>query len=438
MTGQPVENLEDTLNRTLERYAGKAPAPAPDLVERVETRYRKRRRARMTGAAAAMALVLGGTTFGVWPDDGGTVVPSGSLNPAASTPGQEKESPFEITPIEKLWPEAVHRIPTELPNGTEIEPQALIDERTVLVNAWSKFEKTSVLYAYDLATGEARKITDVVTPKKTKIFASGFTVGDGKIIWYTASTDGTSTIWSVPVEGGAAVATVERIPGETGDGATASASAKDGATASAKDGTTVDPVSPGIVDLAVSGGKIYWSGSLGGVHTAPLTGGPAELVPGTEKELLVQWPWAGGPVRDRSQDGGKAHITHRELRNLETGEKRSTTLEDGDTNWDCGITWCLSQDGRSVTSRDGNRMALLPGRLVNGRVALDRFALSTTGSGDKARILVHDLRTGRVGSIAPMLSDGDATYSLLKGTGSRMYATPVEDGHLIVDLEAVD
>ena len=83
-------------------------------------------------------------------------------------------------------------------------------------------------------------------------------------------------------------------------------------------------------------------------------------------------------------------------------------------------------------------MALLPGHLVNGMAALDRFALGTTGSGNRARVLVHDLRTGRVGSIAPMLSDGDATYSLLKGRGSRMYATQVEDGHLIVDLAAVD
>ena len=406
MTGRHMENLEETLNRTLERHAGKAPAPAPDLIQRVEARYRRRRRARMTGAAAAMALVLSGTAFGVWPDDGGTVGPQGSLNPAAAAPGQKEKNPLEITPIEKLWPEAVHRIPARLPDGTKITPQALIDERTVLVSVWSSFEKTSALYSYDLATGESSKITDVVTPKRTKGFASGFTVGDGKIIWYTTSADGTSTIWSVPVEGGTAVATVESAPAEIGA-------------------------------LGVSGGKIHWSGSRGGVYTAPLAGGSAALVPDTEKERLVQWPWAGGPIRDLSQNGDKAYVAYRELRNLETGEKRSTILNDRDTNWDCGITWCLSQDGKSITSRDGNRMGLLPGYLVNGTVALDRFALSTTGSGSKAGVLVHDLRTGRAGSIAPRLSDGDASYSMLKGAGSRMYATSVKGGHLIVDLEAI-
>lgn len=433
MSGQPVENLEETLNRTLERHAERAPAPAADLIGRVETRYRRRRRARMTGAAATMALVLSGTAFGVWPSAGpdGALAPADTAAAPPSLPAKASGDRFETTPIEKLWPEAVHRIPARLPDGTEIAPQALIDERTVLVSASARFEKASALYAYDLATGEATKITDVVAPKKTKIFASGFTVGDGRILWHTTSADRTSTIWSVSVKGGTAVATVERIPGGTGDGPTASA---ENGTAVA----TVESASAGIGDLTVSGGKIYWSGPRGGVYTAPLSGGPAESVPGTEKERLVQWPWAGGPVHDRSQDGDKAQVTHRELRNLETGEKRSTVLTTaGDMSWDCGITWCLSRDEKSVTSRDGGRMALLPGHPVDTRVALDRFALSVTGSGNKARVLVNDLRTGRVGSIAPMLSDGDASYSILKGTGSRMYDTLVEGGHLIVDLEAI-
>ncbi|GAA0945379.1 hypothetical protein [Actinocorallia libanotica] len=434
MTGQPVENLEETLNRTLERHAEKAPAPASDLIDRVETRYRKRRRVRTTGAAAAMALVLSGTAFGMWSDGGGPTTlleSSGTSTQALSRPGQKAEDPFETTPIEKLWPEAVHQVPARLQDGTEITPQALIDARTVLVSAWASFEKASALYAYDLATGKAEKITDVVTPKGTWLFASGFTVGDGKILWQTTSADRMTTIWSVPVEGGTPVAAVENIPAEAVGPA---GSVKDGATA-----VPVEPSPSGVAGLGVFGGRVYWSGSPNGVYTAPLTGGSAELVAGTEKERLVRWPWAGRSVSDRTQGGDKTKTIRWELRNLETGEKKPVFSAPGGTDWNCWITWCSSVTENALTTRDGSQMTDLPGHLLDrGVVALDRFVLSVDGSRNKASVMVNDLQEGRTGSIALTPTDGGVSYSVLRGAGSRMYATPTADGHVIVDLEAID
>jgi len=428
MTGQPVEDLEETLNRTLERHAEKAPAPAADLIERVETRYRGRRRARMTGAAATMALVLSGTAFGVWPDDGpdGTLGPADTATAPPSPPVKASGEQFKITPIEKLWPEAVHRIPAELPDGTEIEPQALIDGRTVLVNAWAGFEKASTLYAYDLTTGEATKITDVVTPKGTWLFASGFTVGDGRIIWQTTSDDRISTIWSVPAKGGIAVATVEGIPA-------ASEKTVEGTPPSEEDGTTAvagRPTPSGVGGLAVSDGKIYWSNSWGGVYTAPLSGGPAEPVPGTEKEQLVQWPWVDGPEQDR--------ITGRRVRNLETGEKRTVDFSPGDEKWSCGITWCLGRS--SATDRSGTETFRVPGHAAvawSEMTALDRFIVRVSYSDRKTLLLLSDLKTRRSGSITLTPKVGELPHSPVRNPGSRMYSTRVAGEYVIVDLEAI-
>lgn len=409
MTGQLAENVEDALQRTLERYAEKAPAPAADLVGQVETRYRRRRRARTTGAVTAMALVLGGAVFGLGQDDGGTTVLQrpGTAAPPPASSEEGAESPFEITPVERLWPEAVHRIPARLPNGTEISPQALIDGRTVLVNAWGGFEKASALYAYDLGTRKATKITDVVTPPGTEIFASGFAVGDGRVVWYTRS-GRTGTIWSAPLGGGKAVKAVEQVPSKIHDGT-----------------------------LAVSGGRIRWSASPGGVYTAPLSGGPAEPVPGTRKGRLVQWPWATGPA-GAPQGGDRARITGRELRNLETGKKRVSTFTVGDANWTCWITWCSASGSHSVVERDGTGAVRLPGHLVEGTVVLDRFALSTVDSGRQTLLLVNDLRTRRSGSVTLVPEeDGSVSHFGLKGTDARMYTTRVKDEHVIVDLEAI-
>ncbi|WP_106402918.1 hypothetical protein [Actinocorallia populi] len=425
MTERPVENLEGALNRALERHAAKAPAPASDLFERVETRYRRRRRVRTTGAAAAMALVLSGTAFGMWSHDGGSAVLLESPSPGAqplSRPGQKAESPFRATPVEKLWPEAVHRIPARLRDGTEIMPQTLIDERTVLVNSWGGFEKPSVLYAYDLPTGEATRITDVVTPKNTQIFASGFTVGEGRIFWHTTSTDLTSTIWSVPVKGGTAVVTVERTP----------------AAAPFEGGAMTAGQIPGgqIGDLTVSGGKLYWSRSGGGVYTAPVAGGPAEPVPGTEEEMLVQWPWVGGLASDSRQDRGR--INGRDLRNLETGEKKTAAFSPGEENWDCGITWCLA--GSLVKDRSGTetfRVSGHPAVAPNQTASLDRFVASVSRSDQKTLLLLNDLRTRRSGSIELVQKDDEVSYSTMKSSGSRMYSTRLADEYVIVDLKAI-
>ncbi|MEO3782560.1 hypothetical protein ABGB12_04460 [Actinocorallia sp. B10E7] len=416
MTGQSVENLEETLNLTLERHAERAPAPAPDLIERVETRYRKRRRARMTGAAAAMVLVLGGTVFGGWSSAGPdrTVGPADTAASPLPPPEEAAKDPFEITPIEKLWPKAVHRIPARLPDGTEIAPRLMIDERTVLVNSWAGFETVSALYTYDLRTKKAAKIIDVVTPAGSKYTAGGFAVGEGRVVWSTVSADRTSTIWSAPVGGGAAVKAVERFSGEIG----------------ARD------------TLTVSGGRIYWSEFSAGVYTAPLAGGTAELVPGTEKERLVRWPWAGSPVPDRSQDQNRVQITGRELRNLETGEKRTVAFAAGGTSWNCKITWCLDRKSNSITTRNGTGTVRLHGHLMDDEVALDRFAVSMADTEGGAEMLLHDLRTRRTGSFATVPGydhgSGPVYYGAVEGPDTRMYTAPVAGGHLIVDLKAID
>jgi hypothetical protein len=400
-----TEELEIALRRTLNDAAERAPKAPPGIGLVPRTRRAPRGYSRMALVAAAVAVAVGGATLG-----GRTLLagshPSGTTakhSLAAASPTLHRPKKVKVPPIEQVWPKAAHRIPNTLPNGRALHPQAIIDDHTLLISTESSFEKSDALYAYDLRTHHTRLITQIITPSKTKLFASGFTAGGGYVVWWLAGDTG-AEIWAAPLSGGQAhlVSRTARAPSQ----------------------------------LAISGGKAIWSASgTGGVYQAPIGGGAAQEVPGSGSMYILAWPWIGSPAA--RMDPAKRSIAFEKIKNVLTGETRSAKLTDK-ASWRCGLTWCIGQGPNFVTEaqrRDGSRRQAIPeeGGVTAVPPILDRFVITFPSGGT---IAVYDLRTGRIGDLR-IKQHGDHVFKVPLDAANRLYAALTDGGYVIVDLDAI-
>ncbi len=396
--------LERDLVQTLEAAASSAPVPPVDLLQQVDRRRRHRQqRSKVVLVATAATCVLAGTAwgFGVLPStDQHTVI-----EPSRRAPG----TPLSAAPVEKLWPQAVHRIGNRLPDGRKFLPRTFVDERTLLVSVQASFEKAGELRLYDLDAGTTRKVTDIRTPDDATIFPSDFTLGDGHVAWWISreGENGKSSVelWAVPLAG----ATAHRV--------------------------TSLATSDSVEALAVAAGQVHWSLEHGGVYQAPLSGGDAALIDGTKDYAIVSWPWIGSPVP--SFDGSDSELTskvsYQTLRNVQTGEE--TIAEDRDGLWACRIHWCIGTvdessvaERRDRTSRQSVPGYIDPATQFGGALpARDRFVLLM----EKAAV-IHDLETGRSGRMAPSPGGGFRMMG-----DDRMYYTETKNGFQLLDLAAI-
>jgi len=402
-----TEELETALRRTLRDAADRAPK-APAGIANPGGRRVRRVPPRAMLAAAAVIVAVTGTAVGVrtvLTDPARRV--SAGRTAAAPSPSLHPVGKLRLPPIEQVWPGVAVRLPKTLKNGRVFHPAAIIDAHTIAVTTDASFEKADALYAYDLRTNAARRITDIVTPPGTKLFASDFIGGGGYVAWWLH--DGTRTeVWAAPVAGGPA-----RLVGET-------------------PGT-------GPSQLAIVGTEAVWSpGDTGGVYRAPLAGGGrARMVPGSASMHLLQWPWIGGPpalLRAPIKDNPGVAFAH--IENAVTGDKRSARLTD-QAIWRCGPTWCVGADDHFVTEaqrRDGGGRRAIPptprGRLLLPPI-LDRFVITVPSGGTVA---VYDLRTGKIGDLGVRTSGG---YVVSQRPSSPLYWTTTATGYVVVDLAAI-
>jgi len=401
-----TEQLEEALSRVLDHAATRAPVPPGDLLGRVESGHRKRRKVRLAvnagGITAACAAVLSGVLL--VQNFSGTAAGPVTTKPGTGSPLRNAVLPSKAVPIEKLWPTAVHRISNRLPDNRKIQPQTLADNRTLLVTVESSFEKASELLAYDLKTKATRKITNVVTPAGATTFASNFTVGDGHVIWYTMVKK-VSQIWTAPLSGGPAL----KIADASG--------------------------SPAF--LAADEGKAYWSiENVGGLLQAPLTGGKASPVPGTAHEQILSWPWVASPGQKFGNGQVPNQVIYEKVRNLRTGETRTAKVPEPGL-WACGLTFCYSFDGFGTESKlraqlrdgTGSRTAPIEGFVEPGGPSFDRFVFGRSPAG----VVLYDFKTGKIGS-TPLVDNSSMSP---REPYNRLYPALTKNGYLIVDLAAI-
>ncbi|MEO3856048.1 hypothetical protein [Acrocarpospora sp. B8E8] len=329
-----------------------------------------------------------------------------------------------MQPLQQVWPEAIHEIPAELPNGRKFQPLFFLGAGKVLVSTESSFEKVDMLASYDLATGETKDLVRVITPANAELFASEFTAGSGVIAWTTARRAGDqliAEIWTAPVTGGEA-----SVLGSINDVKEAEGGAVHG--------------------LTVDGDAVYWStGGTGGVWRLPLTGGVPAQVPGTEGYHMFDYPWVGKPaVYSRS--------SYADLLNVQSGETR-TAVGNENEGWVCGLTRCVGDlpresDGASLPAattrlRDGSAQRTFPALSGGGHslITMDRFTLLMINNpgGGTVGMALTDLVSGEVADLGLRPNaDSSFSYHAFRSPDSDLYAYALKGKQIIVDLKAIE
>ncbi|MEO3891483.1 hypothetical protein [Nonomuraea sp. B5E05] len=435
-----MTDLEDKLSRALSGAAHRAPQAPAGLLETVKTRHRRRRaRTAAVRAAVAVVLVAGGVGAAV-----NALGAAAEPQPAVSATDEAEPSADRIPPpVEKVWPQAVHRIPAKLPDGRAYYPQLLLDDNTLLVMTGASDGKRQFLWSYDLDTGQPRKIAEIPPTKGSAIFADGVAAGGGNIVWWASYKETGSPrvarIWTVPSAGGRPRRVTDVPLGNV-----------------MKQGH--------INGLTVTGSDVVFAYEKGGVYRVPLSGGSPQPVEGAERHHILQWPWVG-------VHRGKAIF--RELLNAETGERRDAVVK-ADEEVRCGVDRCAGvavryktvkvkrprdRSGkeikcgtrrcpdtvqtrtilrRFVRDRDGSHERDLPSTFQQGDDAgLERFfKVTLRGPGNQAVLTLYDADTGRSADLG-VRPDARGAMAIPDGGLDRLMTYPIRNEMYVLDLAAI-
>ncbi|MFC5833407.1 TolB family protein [Nonomuraea insulae] len=435
-----MTDLEEKLSRVLSGAADRAPQVPAGLAATVKAGHRRRRaRTAAVFAAAAVVLVAGGAGAAV----SALRSQAEPHPPVAATGGAESSADRIPPPIEKVWPQAVHKIPAKLPDGRAYYPQLLLDDHTLLVMTGVSDGKRQFLWSYDLGTGEPRQIAEIPATKGSAIFAEGVAAGGGNIVWWASYKEADSPrvarIWTVPAAGGRPRPVTDVPLGNV-----------------MKEGH--------INGLAVTGSDVVFAYEKGGVYRAPLAGGSPQPVKGAERHHILQWPWVG-------IHRGKAIF--RELFNVETGERRDAVVK-SDEEVRCGVDRCAGvavryktvkvkrprdRSGkeikcgtrrcpdtvrtqtvlrRFVRDRDGSPERELPSTFQQGDDAgLERFfKVTLRGPGNQVVLTLYDADTGRSADLG-IRTDAKGTMAIPDGGLDRLMTYPIGNEMYVLDLAAI-
>ncbi|MEV0418229.1 TolB family protein [Streptosporangium canum] len=435
-----MTDLEDKLSRVLSGAADRAPQASAGLTAAVKARHHRRRaRAAAVLAAAAVVVVAGGAGTAV-----SALRATAAPQPATGATGEATPSAGELPPpIEKVWPQAVHKIPAKLPDGRAYYPQLLLDDRTLLVMTGVPDGNRQFLWSYDLVTGEPMKIAEIPPTKGSAIFADDVAAGGGDIVWWASYKEAggprVARIWTVPAAGGRPRPVTDVPLGNV-----------------MKEGH--------INGLTVAGSDVVFAYEKGGVYRVPLSGGRPQPVKGAERHHVLQWPWVG-------VHHGKAIFS--ELLNAETGERRDAVLKAGE-EVRCGVERCAGmavqyrtvkverprdRSGkeikcgtrrcpdtervqtvlrRFVRDRDGSGERELPTDFQIGDDAgLERFfKVHVTGPGDQRILTLYDVDTGRSADLG-IRPDAERRTGIPDGGLDRLMTYPIKDEMYVLDLAAI-
>ncbi|MCW6009915.1 hypothetical protein K1W54_36035, partial [Micromonospora sp. CPCC 205371] len=296
-----------------------APPPPPGARDRVAGflpagRRRPRRRQRRTAVLTACAVV-----FAV----AATVAVVDQLKPVPVQRFGHLLNPeripdfFNLAPPERVWPDAVHRLPAKLPDGSDYTVADALGDGRFLVMDVRPSDESPAPSVFHPASGTVTALaSSAVTAGLTEarlLMARG--VGD-RVVWFVdARRNGSSAreLWSAPVAGGAAVklATTETGPGK----------------------------------FSVAGDAVMWEEPRGTgydgvvIRRVAAAGGPVTDVPGSTGYWLTHnGPWltskyTGSPYPDEPQGRG-------DLLNAVTGERVPWTANPKLAAARCGPTWC--------------------------------------------------------------------------------------------------
>ncbi|WP_030923102.1 TolB family protein [Streptosporangium amethystogenes] len=431
-----MNDLENELSRFLVDAAERAPRVPAGLSATVKARHRRRRaRSAALLAAVAVVVVIGGA--GVAVNAVRTSVAPQPVANATDKPTGRAKPPADVIPpsIEKVWPQAVHKIPATLPDGRDYYPELLLDDRTLLVITGITGGKRRFLWSYDLHSGKPTRIAEIPLTKGSQSFADDIAAGDGNIVWWAfkeAGKNQVAQIWTVPVRGG--------TPRPVSDVPMGNATKQLGQ----------------ITDLTVVGKNVIFAYEKGGVYRVPLSGGQMQPVKGAERQRILQWPWVGA---HRVENG------FAELFNAETGERRDAVVA-ADEEVRCGVIRCAGVKVRYekvkvtctvkpctdkvkqkrvilrsfVRNRDGSGERPLPDPTLYGPtdLALERFFKQILhGPRGESVMALYDVETGRMADLG-LRPDAKGLISIPQSQLDALMTYSIGDKMYVLDLSTIE
>jgi hypothetical protein len=413
-----LNDLEDELSRILNVAADRAPRAPAGLAATVKTRYRRRRAwSTTTLAAVSVVALIGGAGVAVstmrTPD-----VPQPATGPTSRPTSSKRPVDVIPPPIEKVWPQAVRKIPAKLPDGRDYSPELLLDDRTLLAMSRG-FGTRQSLWKYDLDRGTAKRLAEIPTTGGLPIHAEGVAAGGGNIVWWTQGRDRSARIWIVPVSGGTPRPMI-----------------------------TFPLRNNRIRDLTIVGADVIFSYEKGGVYRVPLSGGKVRPVKGGEKQQILQWPWVG---EHRGQD------RFVKLVDIETGERRDAVVA-ADEEVQCDVNRCTGMQVRTekvkcvvgqckgkmiekttrvrtfIRNRDGSGEMALHNILQVAQ--LERFyKQQLIGAGDRQALALYDTKTGKSADLG--VRDAEGKMSVPEGRRDQLITYPVGDEMYVLNLSMI-
>jgi len=331
-------HLEDELVQTLAGAANHAPEPDGEFVDGVRRRQRSRRHRRVAVLAgcAAVLMVVSGIAVTKLAPQSSDVAPVGGRGalPVRDAPwsGTVPDFAKAETP-DKVWPEAVHKLPARLPGGGAYRVYEVLGDDIYLVQQLAKPGAPSVLNA---RTGDVRFLGDKsqAGPLAPEVADWATTVIGDNAVWFIHEGSDVFQIWTAPLDG-------------SGDPRRIT--------------TLVDVYWQPSITL--TGSEIYWyldSTERGLFRLAVPDGDSPEAVAGGETYAPIDLsPWAStsrnGFTEDLSLEGT--------LWNLETGERRPWRAAPDIDEIRCFplLCWGWTRPGREqfLQSLDGSRVVEL-------------------------------------------------------------------------------
>jgi cell division septation protein DedD len=404
-------DLEADLTRILNAAADRAPQPEPGLLSAVADRRVHRRRTRLAGTAAVAALVAGTLAIPV----AGALI--GSARQHVAQPSTTTIDLGTARPAEEIWPAAVVRLPTHLPDGRSLNVVQSLDADRFVVTPAGGPDIYSFPAIYNARTHQLTELMIGTAPAGVNEFGYGGigTISYGQITWVATgrgvdnpARHGYYEVWSAPIAGGPSVRrAVFDLPGEI---------------------AIVSPFRTGTALYASVVNLIVPEKSR--IYRLPEGGGQPQLVAGSEGYAAAfgSPPWASIKERVRIEavppspspgvsQGFKVDTNARRPAtywNVETGERRTPRSLAGVTDPQCTPEICIGEkdDDIVVYRFDGSRITYLTGWPTDGPSTMPDYNISTSDSSGRfvlsrkqSSAFLADLTTHTAATLPPGFLD---------------------------------
>jgi hypothetical protein len=413
------------------RAAVADPPPTRIDLDALVTREERRKvRVRWLAAGCATVVAITGTIVGV------RLAAPPAVDDRIEWSADRLPDPATLPSVEKVWPDAVHKLPKTLPDGSEYSVLAVLgDDRYLVATVRDQRVPDSARgpSIFDTRAGRVTSLVPAAAGATDLDLLDARVVGD-QVVWMQEAARGRE-LWAARLDG---------------TGGRRLATLADGAGRK----------------LAVAGDTVMWEQDVPGareklkepittIWRVPLSGGDAAQLPGSAGWSLAGGPWLTTQVLVTSFEAHRAG----ELWNPATGEKRRWATHEDLEFVNCGPTWCGGGSGGGPREKvllqrlDGSSYVELPymghlyprheGRFAVGSLAVD--GPTPTMPVAPSTMVIWDRVTGRAGVVGQLSLKAETKdgFLIMKGNSRpSFWDLPVvdwsaDDHLLVVDLAAI-